>query len=130
MKKRGRLTDPTLLRLQTGVLRHVLAPKHRPLFLPRFLAAEAKKIYALDTNVAPAHEIIKHWARLIESGALRQKETALDADFLDKIFGDALGYSSSTDQPSLFHRRKHPTIPDGGSGTPDGALGTFQAGKR
>ncbi len=109
--------------LQSGILRHVAAPKHRSLFLPRLLAARSKTIAGQTFDLDDAWAIARQWAGLIESGALNQKETALDADFLDKIFGRCLGYPSSTDKPDLFHRRKHPSI--GASATPDGALGVF-----
>ena len=109
--------------MAAGLFRDVLAPKHRTLFLSRFLAASASAPRWDTPDRAAAHAAVVQWANLAETGALAHKETALDADFLEKIFGDALGYKSVTESPSLFHRQKQFHVP--GVGTADGALGLF-----
>jgi len=121
--KLRKTTSAVRLALETGILRDVAAPKHRPLFLPRLLAAEAaamrNKVVGFDESFAK----VLHWADLVESGALNQNETEIDGDFLNCIFGQALGYPSSVEKPEAFNRRKHPPI--GGADKPDGALGKF-----
>ncbi len=71
--------------------------------------------------------MLKNWANAYQQGHLNQKETSLDAEFLQKIFGEALGYKSITDSPDDYHREKNPTIE--GAGIADGAIGWFSSGK-
>ena len=65
-------------------------------------------------------KVIQHWAKLRARGPLAKKETALDANFLQEVFGKALGYRPPRKAPRVsprtqFHRarRRHG----------DGALG-------
>ncbi len=60
-------------------------------------------------------------------GALKQKETSLDAEFLRVIFADALGYRSRTDSPEAYEYERAFAVP--GAGTVDGALGRFGTGQ-
>ena len=107
----------------TGIFRDVLAPKHRTLFLPRFLAAKASQPRWAGPARDAAHAIIVSWAKLAETNALDHKETALDGDFLSRIFGQALGYSSVSESPQVYQRQKNFTVL--GCGNADGALGAF-----
>lgn len=107
----------------TGIFRDVLAPKHRTLFLPRFLAAKAQEPRWADIARDKAHALIIEWANLADTNALNHKETSLDGDFLERIFGQALGYKSISESPSAYHRQKQFHVP--GVGIADGALGAF-----
>jgi hypothetical protein len=109
--------------LAAGLFREVLAPKHRTLFLPRFLAAKAKETRWEGSERDKAHAIIIEWAKLADTHALDHKETALDGDFLERIFGKALNYQSVSESPQAFQRQKQFHVP--GVGTADGALGAF-----
>lgn len=107
----------------SGIFRDVLAPKHRTLFLPRFLAAKAEENRWTGADRDDAHAIVIEWAKLADTHALDHKETALDGDFLERIFGKALGYKSVSESPQAYHRQKQFHVP--GVGTADGALGSF-----
>jgi len=107
----------------TGIFRDVLAPKHRTLFLPRFLAAKAQEPRWAGADRDAAHAVIIEWARLADTNALKHKETTLDGDFLERIFGQALGYKSVSESPQAYQRQKQFHVP--GVGTADGALGEF-----
>jgi hypothetical protein len=85
-------SSKTARSIATGLFRDVLAPKHRTLFLPQFLAAKAQETRWAGTDRDKAHSIVIEWAKLADTGALNHKETALDGDFLERIFGQALGY--------------------------------------
>lgn len=104
------------------------ARKRRRLFLPRFLAEEGEKIFLRGERQDRAYEIIKRWAQLDKDGHLKgRKETALDADFLREVFGEALGYRHATDSPDAYELERSFTV--AGIGTADGALGSFRVGE-
>ena len=63
------------------------------------------------------------WVDMQQQGHLRKEETALDADFLHEVFGDALGYKSATESPDDYQLQRNFAVP--GVGTADGALGDF-----
>jgi hypothetical protein len=97
--------------------------RYRVLVLPRVLREEAEKMIYRDDKQAKAHDIIKKWVDLEKQGHLARKETALDADFLREVFGDALGFKSVTENPERFQLQRNFTVE--GVGTADGALGEF-----
>ncbi len=103
------------------------AKRHPRLFLPRLLGIEANKPTLDGLALDGAFAIAKHWADLADDGHLGQKETSLDAEFMEKLFGDALGYASVSESPEEYHREKQFTV--AGAGTADGALGRFSSGK-
>ncbi len=119
----ARIRDRTARAVATGLFRDVIAPKHRTLFLPRFLAAKAQEPRWAGPERDSAHAIITEWARLADTHALDHKETALDGDFLERIFGQALGYKSVSESPQAYQRQKQFYVD--GVGTADGALGAF-----
>ncbi|MBU4271850.1 MAG: hypothetical protein KKA28_08325, partial [Planctomycetes bacterium] len=80
------------------------------LFLRRFLADEADKVLYRTKTRDEAHEIVKRWADLEAKGHLAKKETALDAAFLQEVFGDALGYRSHTESPEDYQRERNFTV--------------------
>lgn len=96
------------------------------LILRRFLAEEAEKVFYRGQQQDDSHEIVKHWADLEHEGHLAKKETALDADFLHEVFGEALGYQGVTESPDDYQRQRNFTVP--GVGIADGALGNFRPG--
>jgi hypothetical protein len=101
--------------------------RHPRLFIRRMLDAEATRApWVEGSDEAKAWEKLKHWADLAEKGHLGQKETSLDAEFLEKVFGDALGYRSVTEEPEQYHRERNFSVP--GAGPADGALGKFSSG--
>src|SRR5436190_24032004 len=99
-KRVARSGSAPMLFLDTGKKRHPT------LFLPRLLAEEADKTFLKGEEQDRAQQILQQWADLADRGQLTHKETALDADFLEKVFGDALGYKSVTESPEDFHREK------------------------
>jgi hypothetical protein len=101
--------------------------RHPRLFLGKYLAEEAHKAPFDPAELERVGGILKQWATLALDGHLDRKETELDADFLAKIFGEALGYKSISESPLDYHREKNPTI--AGAGIADGALGLFISGK-
>jgi len=103
-------------------------PRHLHLFLSKLLENEADKPIYEGPNAVRAHQILRHWADLADQGHLNQKETSLDSEFLEKIFGDALGYRSVSETPEEYHREKQYSVP--GVGTADGALGFFSTAGR
>lgn len=101
--------------------------RHPKLFLPKLLEAEAQQPMIGGADLDKAFAILNNWADLAENGHLNQKETALDAEFLEKIFGDALGYRSVSESPTDYQREKQYSV--AGAGTADGAIGRFASGK-
>jgi hypothetical protein len=97
--------------------------RRRTLILPRHLAQRAENKTLLGKAFDRAYEILKRWADLQQQGHLQQKETALDADFLREVFGDALGYKTATQSPEKYQQQRNFYVP--GVGTADGALGDF-----
>ena len=61
-----------------------------------------------------------------EQGHLQKKETALDANFLHEVFGEALGYKTATQSPEAYQQQRNFTVPGGQFA--DGALGDFSPG--
>jgi type I restriction-modification system DNA methylase subunit len=71
-----------------------------------------------------AHAIIKKWADMERKGLLKKKETALDANFLNDIFGTALRYIPVERAANgEFTLDRQLAVP--GIGPVDGALGFF-----
>jgi len=97
--------------------------RRRVLFLPRFLADEAKSGLLRGKKQDCAYDILRKWADLEAKGHLDVKETALDASFLQEVFGEALGYPSKTQSPDNYQLERNFSVP--GIGTADGALGKF-----
>lgn len=111
----------------TGLFSEPNRKRHPRLFLPKYLAEAAEQFPIEPAELERVSGALKHWADLADQGHLRQKETALDAEFLQKVFGEALGYRSISESPQDYHREKNPTVP--GAGTADGALGLFVSGQ-
>ncbi|MBI1831850.1 MAG: N-6 DNA methylase [Planctomycetes bacterium] len=97
--------------------------RHRVLILPRLLRADADNVQLRGQRQDNAHTILKKWARLEKEGHLGKKETAVDADFLLEVFGEALGFKPWTKNPDRHELARNFAVP--GVGTADGALGDF-----
>ncbi len=95
------------------------------LVLARFLAEAAESMHLRGPEQDAAHKILLHWADLERQGHLAKKETALDADFVHEVFGQALHYRPATESPEDYQQQRNFSIP--GVGTADGALGNFTA---
>lgn len=105
------------------------ARRRRALFLPRQLADEVRKqVHLHEAAFCRAHEIFVRWADLESQGGLAAKETSLDAEFLQQIFGDALGYAPITAASGRFQLARQFHVPDVGQA--DGAIGDFSADEK
>ena len=89
--------------------------RRRVLFLPIFLEQEASCAYLRGQKQEEAFKILTRWAELEAKGHLTRKETALDADFLHQVFGDALGYAPATRSPDKYHLERNFTVPGVGT---------------
>lgn len=97
--------------------------RSRAIFIPKFVREVAQKILR-GPSYEKAHKIVLKWADWESSGELAKKnETEVDTQFLDDVFGAALGYQLPSDSPGDYHLDHKRTIP--GMGTADGVLGQF-----
>ncbi|MCI0738744.1 MAG: N-6 DNA methylase, partial [Gemmataceae bacterium] len=112
--------------LQNGLdlLARTAKRRIRPLILPRLLAAEADNMRYRGEKQDRAFAVLQKWASLEEKGHLKRKETSLDADFLQEVFDEGLGYKRATESPEQYQQERAFTLP--GVGTADGALGQFK----
>jgi hypothetical protein len=63
--------------------------RQRALFIPRFLNEESKKIFGPEQD--RAYEIALRWADRETKGLLLDdRETTIDTQFLDQMFGEGL----------------------------------------
>lgn len=101
--------------------------QHQTIFARKFLRKTMDDQFILEkevNNLGDKLAIIDNWVAQINSGRIdRQKEKSTQADFLNKIFGDVLGYAYDTSDKWLLH--KEVTTPIGGKSA-DGALGIFR----
>ena len=68
---------------------------HQSLFTASFLKDRLKTFRLEDhfSDFIRKEEVIQSWINGIKTGViLQKKETTLDADFMNEIFGEALGY--------------------------------------
>ena len=104
-----------------------LKRKHPHLILPRLLTERATENPFDPARLQVGQDALRRWAELATGAALTAKETALDAEFLKVIFGEALGYRGRTDTPDAFQIERQFPVPE--AGYADAALGTFVAGQ-
>jgi len=102
--------------------------RHPHLILPKLVTENATRFPFDDARLKSGLGVLKRWADLAAQGALQQKETSLDAEFLRVIFGQALGYKTRTDSPDAYQMERQFPVP--GAGTADGALGSFARGQK
>jgi hypothetical protein len=98
--------------------------RQRALFIPRFLTEAGANRQLAGAAQDRAHEIALRWAGLETDGQLsKYKETSIDTQFLDQLFGEGLGYQVKTTNPEAWQLEHKFTVP--GVGTADAALGEF-----
>ncbi len=104
------------------------AARRLPLFLRKYLAADARDRRLATPQRQQAHEILCKWADIESSGRLRDmNETQLEGDFLVDVFGRALGYTLFSE--NLDHWNLQPKYNVNG-GQADAAIGLFRAGQK
>jgi|GEM_PF-274544 len=102
--------------------------RQRALFIPRFLREAAANQQLSGAAQEKAHTIAIRWADLESLGQLaKHKETSIDTQFLDQLFGDGLGYAVKTQSPSAWQLEHKFTVTT--VGTADAALGEFPNAK-
>jgi hypothetical protein len=102
--------------------------RQRALFIPRYLREAAANQQLSGTAQDKAHAIAVRWADLETSGQLaKHKETSIDTQFLDQLFGEGLGYAVKTESPSGWQLEHKYTVPS--IGIADAAFGDFPGTK-
>jgi hypothetical protein len=102
--------------------------RQRALFIPKFVKEAAASQQLSGTAQDKAYALAVRWADLETSGHLaKHKETTIDTQFLDQLFGEGLGYQLKTKSPTDYHLDHKFTV--SGVGTADAALGEFPAAK-
>lgn len=102
--------------------------RQRALFIPRFLREASANQQLSGAAQDKAHALAIRWADLETSGDLaKHKETSIDTQFLDQLFGEGLGYSVKTQTPSGWQLEHKYTVP--GIGIADAAFGEFPGAK-
>jgi hypothetical protein len=99
----------------------------RLLFLPKFLkdAASDERLRHLADR---AHQVFLKWADLETSGKLRTKnETALEGEFLNEVFGQALGYKLFSANETQWNLEAKYSV---NGGQADAAIGLFEHGRQ
>ena len=97
---------------------------HRPIFTEKYLKSKVKG-FSLDgiTDLDEKKKTLKAWIRSINSGRIsKTKEKSIQADFLNRIFGDVLGYDYR--DAKQWNLDKEYTLLNGKR--VDGALGYFR----
>ncbi|HEY5316076.1 MAG TPA: hypothetical protein VIK18_26345, partial [Pirellulales bacterium] len=98
--------------------------RQRALFIPRLLREAAATFQLQGTEQETAYQIAIRWANLETSGHLPgYKETSIDTQFLDQLFGEGLGYRVKTSSPDTWELEHKLAVP--GVGTADAGLGEF-----
>ena len=102
--------------------------RKRPLFLPNYLRTESRDNRLKDEAQDRAYKIILKWAELESSGKLqKEKETALEGEFLTQVFGDALGYTLFSEGKDQWNLKPKFYV---NGGEADAAIGLFESGKK
>src|SRR5438874_471843 len=98
--------------------------RQRALFIPRFLREAAVHSQFKGEKQDNAYQIAVDWADLETNGHLPDyKETSIDTQFLDQLFGEGLGYLLKTTSPEAWQLEHKFTVPE--VGIADAALGEF-----
>jgi hypothetical protein len=103
------------------------AAHHQSLFKPRLVG---KRVERLDQSLFEKHKHnVAIWLQHLRSGALDEtKEVSLHGGFLERIFGDVLGYTTMAMAiEGKWELVAEKTVLAGGSA--DGAIGHFERGK-
>lgn len=98
--------------------------RQRALFIPYMLRGESSMPGLRGTAQDRAYELAVKWADLEAQGHLADyRETSVDTQFLDQLFGEGLGYRVKTVSPDAWQLEHKFSVP--GVGIADGALGDF-----
>jgi hypothetical protein len=98
--------------------------RRQALFIPRFLREVASDQRLGNPAPQQAYEIALRWRQLETDGHLPEyKETSIDTQFLDQLFGVGLGYQLKTTSPDAWQLEHKFYVSD--VGTADAALGEF-----
>ena len=82
--------------------------KTDPLFLAKTVKDAAESKLLPEDDIARAHQIIIKWADLDKAGQLAKKsENQQQGDFLEEVFGKALGYRREVDNPDAWEQIQH-----------------------
>ncbi|MEX0717144.1 MAG: DNA methyltransferase [Planctomycetaceae bacterium] len=117
------MAENQLLSGARDLLRKLERRKRRALIVPKYLREESAKANYRGAHQDRAREIIQRWAAMAQDGALKKKETALDANFLFEVFGDALMHRRNTESTDRWELERNYHV--AGVGTADGAIGRF-----
>ncbi|HVX11927.1 MAG TPA: DNA methyltransferase [Pirellulales bacterium] len=122
-RKNGKPNGPGLFDEQERQLERRIR-RQRALFIPRFLREAASSLHLRTPARDRAYEIATRWADLETKGHLPQyKETSIDTQFLDQLFGEGLGYHVKTANPDAWQLEHKFTV--SGVGIADAAIGDF-----
>ncbi len=101
------------------------SPGRRPrvLVLPRLLREAARLFANHESTEENAYRILNRWRELEVQGHLARKETSLRPEFLNEVFGDALGYKPAIRSPDQYQFEHEFAVEQVGSA--DAALGNF-----
>ncbi|HMN42553.1 MAG TPA: Eco57I restriction-modification methylase domain-containing protein [Phycisphaerales bacterium] len=98
--------------------------RQRALFIPKLLRRAAGEPDHFSPSQLRAHKIAIRWADLESSGSLaKHKETSIDTQFLDQLFGEGLGYTLKTQSPAGWQLEHKFSVKE--VGTADAALAEF-----
>jgi REP element-mobilizing transposase RayT len=98
-------------------------PKTDRLILKGLLENAAGSFHLTEEKISTAHTILVKWADMESAGRLAKfKETQMQGQFLQEVFGAALGYTLLTENAPRWYQEQHRHI---GSETPDAVLGKF-----
>ncbi len=98
--------------------------RQRALFIPRYTREVADSQQLSGAAQDAAYKIALRWADRESSGQLiKDRETTIDTQFLDQLFGDGLGYQLKTKSPDQYHLEHKFSVPS--VGIADAALGDF-----
>ena len=98
--------------------------RQRALFIPHFLREAAADYQLAGAAQDKAYALAIRWADLETSGDLvKHRETSIDTQFLDQLFGEGLGYTVKTTTPTGWQLEHKYSVP--GVGIADAALGEF-----
>ncbi|HUS91102.1 MAG TPA: DNA methyltransferase [Phycisphaerae bacterium] len=102
-------------------------PPRKRLFLGTYLARAAGDKRLADKVRDRAHEVLLKWAELESAGELqRRKETELRGEFLQDVFGEALGYTFFSEDAGRWNINPEYRLP---TGQVDAAIGLFESGR-
>lgn len=123
MAKSRKMTSGYIDPLENDLFAHLKNRSRRRLFLPNQLLSFANDKRLDTTRREEAFKMMRKWWDLADNLKLNRNETSIDDLFLSEIFGQALGYTSVTENEEKYYRERQFHVP--GIGAADGALGIY-----